>query len=214
MSEELDKPHLVNAALIELGMDPNFAEDGQSDLNAVVAIQWPRAVARAFGLHDWTFCRRSARLDPIAASAKPENGWAYGFAMPGDKLGGPLGIFTDPLCRVPLRAFLIEEKNLYANEPALWGRFKLKVNPVDWDDVFADAFVVLLAAMLAKPLISDADMAAELMQQALGDPREGGSGGMFGRLMAQDRASQPMPDTLYAGDALTKAHGGGSWHGG
>ena len=201
----LTKPIIVNWALAELGLPPKFSIDDQTPLGGYVGIFWPRTEARCFGVHDWTFCRRTARLDRL--EAKPDNGWAYGFILPGDRIGPPLKALSDPRRETPLRSSDIEGDVLYADEPQVWARCKVAVDPVAWPVQFAEVFATALAAALAVPLRQDDAAASELEMKAFGHPREQGAGGIIGRLIAQDVASKQVSSPLLREDPLTMAHG-------
>lgn len=204
MDQPIDKATIVNRALTKLGQAPTFSLDDESFTSGHIDAVWPDVVAHCFSLHDWSFCRRTARLTRLAAA--PENGWAYGFELPGDRIGEPLKVLSAAgHSEAVLRDFTLEEGNLYANEPNVWARCKVAVAPAIWDTGFTAAFVLALAAALAIPLQSDPDLASQFFQEAFGTPSQGGSGGMFGRLIAQNRAGAPMASPFTRGDPLTDA---------
>ena len=209
---ELDKPTIVNWSLAELGLAANFTVDDHSRIGGVVAIFWPRAIARCFGLHDWTFCRRTAELTRLVDA--PQTGYRYGFELPGDRLGEPVKLLSDPRNETPIRDFRIEGDTLSCDSPAAYAVCKVMVDPRRWDWQFADCFAVALAACLAIPLTQDAELAAEKEKRAFGTPSEGGAGGMFGRLIAQNRGAHPVGSPLLRNDPLTVAGGRAlDWHG-
>lgn len=210
MEAERTQVHLVQAAQIELGLPPRYSLDDVTDFGAAVDIQFPRCIARCFGLHDWPFCRLTDK--PARLSETPVNGFRYGFQLRGDRLGPPLKTSSDPRCRQPVRDILIEGDVLYCNEALIYTRCKVKRDPRDWDDQFADIFSVALASMLAIPVKQDADLAEMLHERAFGPRRQGLTGGLFGRLIAQHVAGEPIGENLYENDPLTSAHGGA--HGG
>ena len=208
----IDKAVIVNWALVELGLAPSFSIDDATRLGAMVDIFWPRAEARAFGLHDWTFCRQTSQLTRQAAT--PVTGYRYGYDLPGSRIGPALKLLSDPRRDVPIRDFTIEGQTAYCDEETVFARCKVRVAPESWDPQFADAFATLLAAYLAIPLTQDADMQAQNERKAIGTPSEGGAGGMFGRMIAQDRSAAPVgtpatTDTLQGG----RFSGADNWYG-
>lgn len=213
MSDEivLDKAGIVNWALSEIGLAPTFTIDDATGLGAQVAIFWPRAVGHCFGLHDWTFCRRTTKLS--RQEAIPQTGYRHGFDLPGDKIGPPMKLLSDPRRQEPLRDWRIEGQTLYADEPDAWATCKVPVAPAAWDWQWASAFATCLASMLAVPLTQDMDLAAEKWGMAFGSPSQGGTGGIFGRLIAQDRTAGPVGANMLVNDPLTTGRGGGAWHG-
>ncbi len=203
MNRALDKATIVNWALAELGLAPTFTIDDDTNLGGRVAIFWPRAEARCFGVHDWTFCRQTLRLDRLAAT--PENGWPYGFQLPGARLSGPMMLTADPQSLFPLRDYVIEGTIVFARETDLWARLKLALDPEAWPVDFAEAFAVSLASFLAVPLLQDSDLRDDKRVEAFGTPSLGGAGGLFGRLIAQDLAASPIGSPLLVSDPLTAA---------
>lgn len=207
----LDKAMIVNWALPELGLAPTFSIDDATPLGAQVDIFWPRAVGHCFGLHDWTFCRRTARLSRI--EDEPETGYRYGFELPGDKIGPPQKVLCDPRSQHPVRDFRIEGQVLFADVPDVWVVCKVAVDPSAWDWQWAGAFATCLASMLAVPLLQDMDLAGEKWAMAFGSPSQGGTGGIFGRLIAQDRAAGPVGANMLVNDPLTAGRFSGDWYG-
>lgn len=208
---ELTRAIIVNWSLAELGLAADFSIDDRTTLGANVAIMWPRAVAQSFSLTDWTFCRRTTRLTREAAT--PDTGYAYAFELPGDRIGEPMKILSDPRRETPIRDFRIEGDQLSCDEAQAYAVCKVERDPRYWDQQFANCFAVLLASYLAVPQMQDPDMAADKMRLALGTPQEGGAGGMFGRLIAQYRAAGPIASPLYRDDPLTAGRFGGEWYG-
>lgn len=208
---QLDKPMIVNWALAELGLQPAFSIDDSTGLGRQVAIFWPRAVGHCFGLHDWTFCRQTFQLQ--RQSATPQTGYAYGFDLPGSRIGQPVKLLEDPRRQTPIRDSRIEGQTLFCDEPTAYAVCKVPVAPEIWDLQWADAFAVALAYYLSIPLTQDPDLAELKKRDAFGTPSEGGTGGLFGRLIAQDRAAGPVGAPMLAEDPLTAGRTSGPWHG-
>jgi hypothetical protein len=210
---EITKAVIVNWALAEIGRAPNFSIDDDTKLGGLVDIFWPRAVARCFGLTDWTFCRRTTRL--TRQEAEPQTGYAYGYDLPGDRIGEPLKLLYDARDQRPLRDFRIEGDTLFCDDEAAWAVCRVEVDPAYWPVQFRDAFAVALSALLAVPLMQDLELAAEKEVKAFGTRSEGGAGGMFGRILAQNRTAGPVSAPLLGNDPLTGAHGNlaGPWWG-
>ncbi|CDX54572.1 hypothetical protein MPL1032_190156 [Mesorhizobium plurifarium] len=209
----VDKVVIVNWALVELGLAPNFSIDAETKLGQTVDIFWPRALARAFGMHDWTFCRKTFQLTRQVAT--PVTGYRFGFDLPGNRIGPALKLLSDPRHDVPIRDFTIEGTTAFCDEETVYARCKVMVEPEAWDPQFADAFSTLLASYLAIPLTGDPDQQDAKTIQAIGSRSEGGTGGMFGRMIAQDRSAAPV-STPATTDVLQGGRSGGGcypWHG-
>jgi hypothetical protein len=205
------KVEVVNWSLVELGQAPAYSIDTATALGAIVDTMWPRAVARCFGLHDWTFCRRTHLLTRQAAT--PVTGYAYGFDLPGGRIGEPMRYLRDPRTRAVVRDVRIEAGTVFSDEPVLYAVCRMAVDPEQWDAQFADCFASALAGFLAVPLLQDSDLADEKLQLAFGPPSQGGSGGAFGRLIAQIRSAEPQGAEMLAADPLTAGRGAGPWYG-
>ncbi|YBV97530.1 hypothetical protein M1D80_11815 [Phyllobacteriaceae bacterium JZ32] len=202
--QTVDKATVVNWALPKLGLAPVYTIDSETELGGTVDLIWPHVIAECFSVHDWSFCRRTVKLDRHARA--PENGWRYGFDLPGDRIGEPLKVLRCAGAREEiLRNYTLEGGSLYADEPYAWARCRLAVEPETWDIGFRSVFVIALASALAVPLIQDKDLADTLYAEAFGTPSQGGTGGKFGRLIAQNRASEPLGSPMLRDDPLTSA---------
>ncbi|MGG7535352.1 hypothetical protein [Rhizobium sp. 12,4] len=214
----IDKATIINWALGDIGAGPMFSTDDDSDLALQIENAWQKTFDSCFGMHDWTFARVTARMERLAET--PSNGWAYGYQLPGDRIGNPLAYRCGPSQsdRI-IRDFTLQGGNFYSIEQQAWAVYKAAVDPETWEPSFRAAFVTALSASLAVPVWQDEDMRDRLLQQAFGTPSMQGTGGTFGRLMAQDKASAPIGEqNLLTNDPLTAVRplGGGyvPWHGG
>ncbi|UYT57497.1 hypothetical protein OHI65_13475 [Brucella sp. MAB-22] len=200
----VDKPTLINRALVlHLGEAPVYSIDAEDDLSGSCDAAWDEAISHCFGLHDWSFARRTQKLNRLAN--RPENGWEYGFQLPGDRIGPPQKLLRSIHPETPLRNYILEAGNVYANEPDVWGRCKVLVDPEYWPVDWRVAFLMALGSALAKPVIEDEQLEETLRIKAFGTPSQEGTGGAFGRLIAQDRAAAPVGSSPWADDPLTSA---------
>jgi hypothetical protein len=216
----IDKATIINQALTAIGAGPMFSIDDGSDLAEQIANTYPVCVDRIFGMHDWKFAKRTFRNTRLAD--RPENGWNYAFDLPGNRIGNPLKIMDQAgHSPRPLRKFDLEEGKLFCDRPETWSVCKVLVDPDYWDPSFRAAFITALAGYLAVPVWNDYDLKADKLQEAFGTPSREGTGGEIGRLMALDKASASVGESILDDDPLTSVHhtGGspwlsGSWHGG
>lgn len=212
----IDKATIINQALTAIGAGPMFSVDDKSDLAETIEATWPAVVDQVFGMHDWSFSLLTYKNGRHAA--EPINGWRYGFDLPGTRIGNPILNMSDPRSRRPLRDFSLEAGKLYCDEPETWSQVKVAVDPDVWPPQFRSAFRIALGAYLAVPVWQDTNMQDDLLVQAFGTASREGTGGLFGRLMAQDSASQPKGSGLASEDPLTSARSSGvsayvPWHG-
>lgn len=212
----IDKATIINWALTDIGAGPMFSVDDDGDLAYQIENVWQAVVDRTFGMHDWTFARQTYRNTRHAD--RPENGWSYGFDLPGNRIGNPLKIMDQAgHSPRPLRNFTIEAGKLYCEAPETWSLVKVAVDPDTWLPEWRAAFVVALGAYLAVPVWQDKDLRADMLVEAFGTASREGTGGLFGRLMAQDKASNPIGSPQANDDPLTNArystHDDCSWAG-
>lgn len=203
MDAQITRATIVNWALIDLGHPASFSIDVENELGGIVQLVWPRVVDRTFGLHDWTFCRRTKKL--TRNEQPPETGWKHAFTLPGDKVGDPLKMLPDPRRETPLRDFYLEGNEVHADVEHLWAKCRVIVDPACWDPAFRSVFVTALASALAVPIMQDEEGAANLHAKAFGTPSQGGAGGEFGRLIAQNMAASPVGSPLGGYDELVNA---------
>ena len=203
MSAAAGRARLVNQALALLGQAASFSVDATDKRAGKVDLVWPLVVSRCFGLYAWSWATAPASL--VRHATAPVDGFEYAFDLPAATAGPAIRFFADGEGRTPLRDFAIVGTELHCRAPAVWTLARYPVDPETWDPFFAAAFVVALASALAVPLQQDETSRDAYERQAFGLPSEGGTGGLFGRLIAADRASQPMRSPWDCGDPLTDA---------
>ena len=199
----IDKVHVVNRALIKLGLPASYTIDGEDELGGTVDQVWPGVVAKVILLVQPTLFRKTFPVTEIVGS--PNNGWTYGWVLPATRIGDPLAILKDVVREEYLREFMLEGGELFTNIKPVWVRCRIERDPQYWDAAFVEAFAIALAAALAVPLTQDDGTAAELEAKAFGEPREQGRGGMFGNIATLERAAQPQGRNFLSNDILTSA---------
>lgn len=212
----IDRATIINMALTDIGAGPMFSVDDDSDLAAQIELQWMAVIDRTIGMHSWSFCRKTYKNTLL--STAPDNGWRYCFDLPGTRIGNPLKILDQAgQSPRPLKRFTIEEGKLFCDVTETWSLCKFQADPDYWPPEWRGAFVVALGAYLAVPVWQDADMRNDMLVEAFGTPSREGTGGLFGRLMAQDRASEPVDDMGNEENPLINARYGGAsdeaWYG-
>lgn len=216
MATLIDKATICNWALNEIGEEPSYVVGGEDELSQTVDMTWQRVIDRCLALHPWADFRKTYRLARLAEA--PETGWKYAFELPGERIGEPLRLLQAVgECEQLLRNYGRESSLVLTNAENVWARVRVYRDPETWDEGWRAAFVVALAAHLAVPVMNDQDLRVELLREAFGNPSEGGAGGMFGRLIAQDMAGAPLGSPVLDNDPLTSAHtaigNNYPWHG-
>ena len=203
-----DKATIINMALTDLGPGPIFSTDDDSDLARKIELCWTRTVDQIFGMHDWSFARRTARL--IQLAEQPQNGWQYGYELPGDRLGAPKKYTAAFDSTNPIRNFSVAAGVMYCNDAQVWATYWTALDPDSWDPPFRSAFVIALSGYLAVPMIANEDTRDRKLAEAFGTPSKEGTGGLIGRLLAQDKAAQPVGEPLMKEDPLTRVRPAGA----
>jgi hypothetical protein len=212
----IDKTTIINWALTDIGAGPMFSVDDDSDLAMQIAATWHRTVDHVFGMHDWTFLCVTARMRRLAEPL--DNGWAHAYDLPSPRLSNPIAYLRRIVPRKELiRNFTLQQGKFCCMEPEAWAVYKTYQDPDYWDPPFRAAFVKALGGNLAIPVWQDSQLQSDKLTEAFGTPSMQGTGGMIGRLMAQDKGSRPVgEESLLAHDPLTSVRPTGEdlpWHG-
>jgi hypothetical protein len=209
---------IANRALARIGGGAIGAFDEDTPLAAQVRAVYDDTVEAALTAYQWSWARRTSKLDKLAGDNP--SGYVNAFGFPAGALGDtPLALFREP--RNPdltERNFRVEGRTIYCDADALWGSFIVKISPDLWQPLFRLGVTTLLAAELCIPVAHDKDLAAQLREDAIGAKSEGGRGGMIGRAIGVDAAGGGTRAPLAASDPITSARFTGPayvpWHGG
>lgn len=215
MPDSVDDLTIINDALARIGGPPVFALDEESSLvRQVLAVYEVRRDA-LLGMWTWEFAKLTRKLSAVPkttgngynAQHKWGNGYAYAFALPGDRIGTPRKVLDCPtMPDRPLRQFAIEGGRLYANVEDVWATFTVRAHPQIWSPMFRLAVTTLIAADLCVPVSHDVDLARYFREVGEGGPNEQGRGGLVGRAIAADVSGSPGPSPIQTEDDITTAH--------
>lgn len=201
--------HSLNAisdrAFILAGLPKvDFAEE--SDQAALAVETAEMVVDGALSRQEWSFNTEWFQLTRDDTRVA-RDGYAYAFNLPGDRLGtGPLRLQVDPNDRTTIvRNFGLVGRFLCTDEPVVWGKFSLRVDPDLWPPIFMQAVVMLLASYYCLSAAQKADLAAEYERKAVGSPRENGMGGLMGQAASMDAAATANREPIFTSDPLNDA---------
>jgi hypothetical protein len=200
----LEDVDIVNRALARFGAPPLITLDDESDLAQAAQLIYLTKVESALGKLHWRFAAKTFKLNRL--DIVPDSGWRYAYQLPGGALGLPEKFM--PIARRPdlvLRDFEIEAGEVHCDVDALWARCTVMVPPTLWPPEFREAVIVGVAAALCVPISHDTTLADKLQREAYGDPREGGTGGLLGRAIANEVASAPPRADMGSENPLTDA---------
>ncbi len=200
----LEDVDIVNRALARFAAPPLITLDDESDLAQAAQQIYLTKVESALGKLHWRFAAKTFALSRLADA--PLSGWRYAYQLPGGGLGLPEKLMPSP--RRPdlvLREFEIEAGEVHCDADAVWARCTVMVEPSYWPPEFREAVIVGIASALCVPITHDMKLAETLHREAYGDPREGGTGGLLGRAIANEIASSPPRADMGSENPLTDA---------
>jgi hypothetical protein len=201
MSKPTDQATLTTRALAVLAHGPLSLED-ESDAAETADAIFHMTVDLVFGLHTWSWARKAVALTRVAEPRSVAIR-KYAFALPGDRRSGPLSVYTslDPLTRD--YDFRLQDGYVFAHGETRWADFLFVPPMVDWPPQFQTAFVKAFAAELAVPINELFDYGEKLRNECFGADWQQYQGGLFGRLVALDKAAQPMAAPMHGHDFAT-----------
>jgi hypothetical protein len=203
---------IVNRALARIGQPPLLTLDDETDFAQAAQMIYDTEVEAALGKLRWRFARQTVQLSRL--SGAPASGYAHAYQIPGGMLGLPEKLSWNPRrAEATIRDFEIEADQVHCDHDAVFARGTFAVDPSAWPPEFRKAIIVGIASALAVPVTHDLTLATALRQEAYGEAREGGVGGLLGRAIAQEVASSPPQEGSVDSDPLTGARWGGYEHG-
>jgi hypothetical protein len=206
MPETIDDIGMINRALRRIGAGQIFALDEDTELAQQAVQIYHDRMAALIGSFRFTWARKTYALSKLAAT--PENGWKFAYAIPGTAIEPvPVKLLEDPRDPDhPLRLFLVEAGEIYADCEPLWGTFIIMPPPSVWPALFREAAIIDLASAYCVPITHDKALAESLAVMAGGTPQEQGRGGLMGRALQVNAAGSQPSAHLGASDPLTSAH--------
>ena len=187
--EPTDKQTLINKALTVIGHTPISIED-EDDKAESASTAFDLTVDEIFGLHAWSWAKTRRALQRIttpSGSTKP-----HAFQYPGDVLGAPLAVFSSVQPEQRDFGYILQGSMLFADGENRWADFQ-EVKPLaQWPSAFRAGFIKALAAELCIPIAELIELRAVYRTELFGRDWEQYQGGLFGRLIAADKAAQPL----------------------
>jgi len=200
----LEEVDIVNRALARIGAPPLQTLDDEEDRARAAQMIYLTEVEAALGKMHWRFARKTYELSRLAGA--PATGWKYAYQLPGTFLGLPEKLRSSKgSADAVLRDFEIEGSEVHCNAEWLAARGTIMVPPNVWPPDFRKALIVGIAGELAVPESHDTTLAAALRQQAYGDARESGRGGLLGLAIAVEIASSPPREDVGGDNPLVDA---------
>lgn len=216
---------IVSDALAHLGLAPVDLEAEDKRAARIIRL-YDSTAETCLSLHMWSWSNDTIKLDRIDkvanGVAETENwpaGYMFAHAYPGNFLDAPRALYWSAEWQSLIRIFSFANGRVFTNHEDVWARGRIVREAEDWPLSFVAAFTLSLTARLAITETEDRDTSDRFYVMAHGQRREDLTGGMFGRLIAQDLAANPPDSPLVSGDPLTEARHaggplGGAWWGG
>lgn len=201
-----DDIDVINNALAVFGGGEVGALDEESDLAEQCVRAYRPLMNFLIGRYEWSFATRTYRLNPIPRDTANgydsterafQNGWPFAFHLPGERLGLPHRVLTNPLTpERPLRQYLIEEGRIFARSEKLWAAVPVWTAIENWSPAFRLLAETALASALCVGITHDKGLADILHERAFGPPSAGGAGGLMGTAISAEagktRGAAPM----------------------
>ncbi len=202
MPDVIDETAVANMALAVIGAGSITDFDEGTPLADTCRLIVPRMIDRCLLSQAWRMNTATRQLERITFTPEdplPPTGYKYGYAFPADTLRGPFRVARTRDTRTSaFREWTREGRRIFTDAEEVYGTFLLRLSPDQWSPTFLDFAVKACAAELCVPVCDDKDHAAQLHAEAWGTPREGGRGGLAGKVLDEDVATNPGFDA--AGD--------------
>jgi hypothetical protein len=197
----IDKPTIINNALVRLGVSPVLSFDDESDIGETASRIYESEINGLLSSYHWNFCSflvELDRLDPNAAE-----GFPYRFGLPSNALiYNPRALYGSSTASEPLRDYRFINGEIRCGYTKLWGEFKLRPNENELPAYFVNAFEHVLAGALAVPLTDRPNIAEYWNAAAYGSAKENRQGGLVGRAITLDANSAPHLHSIANGVSL------------
>jgi hypothetical protein len=148
---------LCSNALLMLGAGTITSFDEGTDKANVCAALYPDMVATLIASYPWRFSLRKIRL--ARETAVPVNEWQYQFTVPPDSLCIRACFTSGTPGAVPIREYEIFENVICANAAELWAQYQFRPDESRFPVYFRQALQVSLAAVFAKPITEETEIA-------------------------------------------------------
>lgn len=195
MPTVIDDITIANWALAVFGGGSITAFDEGTPLADTCRAIVPRLMDRCLISQEWRMNKATRQLERIAfgpSDPQPPNGYRHGYAFPGDALRGPFRLSLHRDTRSPpFRDWTSEGRRVFCDAEQVFGTFLLRLSPDQWGPSFLDFVITACAAELVIPVSEDKDERDRLYAKAWGSPREGGRGGLAGKVLDEHVANDP-----------------------
>lgn len=210
MPDVLDDLAIANKALAVFGGGSITSFEEGTPLADTCRSIVPRIIDRCLTAQGWRMNLVTRQLEKIAFTTEdplPPNGYRYGYAFPADALRGPFRVSRHRDFRTgAFREWTREGRRIFTDADPVFATFLLRLSPDQWGPTFLDFAVTACAAELVVPVCDDKDHAAELHAKAWGTVREGGRGGLSGKVLDEDVATDTGFDASGDDGELVAAH--------
>lgn len=214
MPNVIDDLSVANMALAVFGGGSITAFEEGTPLADTCRSIVPRMIDRCLLSQAWKMNHVTRRLERIAfgpADPQPPNGYRYGYAFPAEALRGPFRVSRHRDLRTgAFREWSREGRRIFTDADEVYAAFVIRLSADQWGPTFLDFAVNACAAELVVPVCEDKDERDRLLAKAWGSPREGNRGGLAGKVLDEDVATDPGFDASGDDDPLTAAHFSGS----
>jgi hypothetical protein len=141
-------------------------------------------------MYPWRFARKKSAS--LTATTAPTYGREYAYTLPADFLTIVNVYDSASLSPVARTDYEIFGTELHSDSSTVYIDYIYTVDEDNWPDWFQNFVSTALAAVLAYPLLEDAQKENYWRQVAFGTPNENGEGGVYKQAKGIDARNQPM----------------------
>lgn len=148
---------LCSNALLLLGAGSITSFDEGTEKATVCGQLYPGIVESLITSYPWRFSLKKVQL--ARETATPVNEYQYQYAIPAESLVIRACFNSGAPGAVPFREYEIFENKICANITALWAQYQFRADEARFPPYFRQALQFALAAVFAKPITEETEIA-------------------------------------------------------
>jgi hypothetical protein len=165
-------------ALLNIGMQPIDNLNGDDNVTLTCSLAYPMIKKEILSAYPWWASKGKVQLGRL--SAAPLNEYKYAFALPSNRISGPLAIYNSgEVGAYPVKEWDIQGDQILTDYESLWGDFQFDIDESRLPPYIENLIIYALSARLADILTDDSSKADKYDFIAYGSPGEKRWGGYF-----------------------------------
>jgi len=189
----IDSINISSQALGLLRANPITSFTDGSNESAICSLFYDTFVKDILTRYPWSFCTKKRKLNQD--STAPTNEFRYAHIVPADALRVWAVFNSGSVGAIPIKEYDIQAPDgsrlIFSNFEELWCDYTYYVDEGYWPPYFIHFAIHAFAALIAKPVTDQDDLAKRLFIQAWGNNLEGERGGKFSVAVSTDALQKP-----------------------